>query len=171
MTSSPSPLWASASLAAVWGHIITYPTRMLWRFKEIMSMRTFSKQFFFENYMKVSCFYSGLHLGNENFLDMQVVSATQICNQEGRQVQIWEALAARQGQRSPLRSCREGKRANAESLRDTSSLGVLRKWKEMKKGHALWGDRDWWKDLQEGRWMVIESLHSSVNRDGCKRSK
>ena len=60
--------------------------------------------------MKVSYFYSGLHLGNENFLDTQVVSATQIYNKEGRQVQIWEALAARQGQRSPLRSCREGKK-------------------------------------------------------------
>lgn len=70
-----------------------------------MSARALSKEYF-ENYMKVSYFYNGLHLGNDNLL---VTSATQVQNRERLQVQIWESLAARQGQRSPLKSFREEK--------------------------------------------------------------
>ena len=40
-----------------------------------MSKRALSEELF-ENQMKVSYFHNGIHLGNDNLLDMQVTSVT-----------------------------------------------------------------------------------------------
>lgn len=80
--------------------------------------------------MKVSYSYNELDMGNDNLLDMLVTSATQIWNWERLQVQNWESLAARHGQRSLLKSCREGKgRGLTQSPRGRRLLRCTQKMK------------------------------------------